>query len=204
MRGGGAGGLPAASGTGLAVPAETLTGSGYCGHSALGRPPKESGKEKQRLHHSGYFLETRIRLTSPYPQHTHLLGLEPIPDHSFPSLTSHFHNVPGDNVPGLDPLHRLAVGPVDFPHLGFVFFQSLNGILCITFLGVQGGGQEDHHKEEGCGGGGVCAECRDGGAGAGVLGAIGRSQRKRDAMPSWPLAQGRRQTPCEGPCACVE
>ena len=74
----------------------------------------------------------------------------PFLDHSLPSLTSHLHNVPGDNVPSLDPLDCLAVSPVDFPHLGFIFLQSLNGILCITLLEGRGGGEEGHQREEGC------------------------------------------------------
>ena len=60
---------------------------------------------------------------------------KPILDHSFPSLTSHLHDVSRNNIPSFDPLYCLAVSPVDLPHLGFIFLQSLDGILCIPLLG---------------------------------------------------------------------
>lgn len=50
------------------------------------------------------------------------------------ALTSHLHDVPRDDVPSLDPLHRLSVSPIDLPHLRFIFFQRLDGVLCVPFL----------------------------------------------------------------------
>lgn len=49
-------------------------------------------------------------------------------------LTCHLHYVSWDDVSGFDPLDGLAVYAEHLPHLGFIFFQSLNGILGIPLL----------------------------------------------------------------------
>lgn len=49
-------------------------------------------------------------------------------------LTRHLHDVSGNDVPGFDPLHGLAVHAVNLPHFRFVLLQSLDGVLSIPLL----------------------------------------------------------------------
>lgn len=74
---------------------------------------------------------------------------------SVPSLTSYFHDVPRYDVFGLDPLHRLPVLPVDFPHLRLVLFKCLDGIFRVTLLSIFQSGEkkkntEDAYRQEKC------------------------------------------------------
>lgn len=61
-------------------------------------------------------------------------------------LTCHLHNVSWDYVSGFDPLDSLAVHTIHLPHLRFVLFQSLDGVLCITFLSRDKENKEGRRK----------------------------------------------------------
>lgn len=106
VRGGGAGGPPGVSGTGLAVPAETVTG-----RASLATVPWGDLLRSRRRKSKGSAIPAPSRTAESgaptLPVHILLASRSrpPYLDHSLPSLTSHLHDVPGDNVPSLDPLY---------------------------------------------------------------------------------------------------
>lgn len=104
LRGGGAGGPPGASGTGLAVPAETLTGRGV-----MAMVPWGDLLRSLRRRSKDSTIPATSQTAESAPPTVGILSASksgpPFLDHSLPSLTGHLHDVPGDNVPSLYPLH---------------------------------------------------------------------------------------------------